>query len=73
MRKIFSFLAGVMFGLVVGVIVVILMAPSSGERLRADARNRWEEAISEARHAMEQTRRQKEQEFEYMKERGKLR
>jgi gas vesicle protein len=73
MRKFFSFLAGVMSGSVVGATVAILMAPSSGERLRADARSRWEEAIGEAQHAMEQTRRQKEQEFEYMKERGKLR
>lgn len=73
MSKIFSFLAGVLSGSVVGATAAILLAPESGEELRADARARWEEAIGEARSAMERTRRQKELEFERMKEAGKLR
>jgi hypothetical protein len=41
--------------------------------MRTDARNRWQEAIDEAKAAMETTRMQKESEFEQMKESGKLR
>ncbi|HSM56467.1 MAG TPA: YtxH domain-containing protein [Candidatus Sulfomarinibacteraceae bacterium] len=73
MSKVFSFLAGVLSGSVVGATAAILLAPESGEELRADARARWEEAIEEARSAMERTRREKEMEFERMKEAGKLR
>lgn len=72
MTKFFSFLAGVMSGTIVGATVTLLLAPSSGEQLRADAQARWEEIMREARQAREQTRAEKELEFERMKEAGKF-
>lgn len=73
MRKFFSFAAGLLSGSVVGATAAILLAPASGDELRADARARWEEALDAAREEMEETRREKTLEFERMKEAGKLR
>jgi gas vesicle protein len=68
MNRLFSFLAGMMCGALVGATTALLLAPSSGETLRADAVARWEEALREARQAMEQTRRDLEAQFEQMKQ-----
>ena len=73
MNKFFSFAAGIMSGAVVGGVAALLMAPASGDHLRTEAQSRWEEALAEARRAMEETRRQKELEFEMMKEAGEIR
>ena len=73
MRKFFSFVAGIMSGSVVGATVAILMAPASGDELRGQARSRWEEAVAEAKKAMEETERQKELEYNMMKESGEVR
>ena len=73
MKKFFSFAAGLLSGAVVGATTAILLAPASGDELRADARARWEEAVEAAKAEMEETRRNKTQEFERMKEAGKLR
>lgn len=73
MNKFFSFAAGILSGAVVGAMAALLLAPESGDQLREDARARWELALSEAKEAMEETRRQKEEEFRRMKEAGKLR
>ena len=73
MRKFFSFAAGLLSGSVVGATAAILLAPASGDELRADARARWEEAVGAAKEEMEETRREKALEFERMKEAGKLR
>jgi gas vesicle protein len=67
MNRIFSFLAGAMCGALVGATTALLLAPASGAALRADATARWEEALREARLAMEQTRRDMEAQFERMK------
>lgn len=72
MSKFFSFVAGTMSGAVVGAAAVLLLTPTSGEQLRADAIARWEEVIREAQQAKEEVRRQKEREFERMKAQGKL-
>lgn len=72
MTKVFSFLAGVMSGTIVGATVTLLLAPASGEQLRADAQARWEQILHEARQAKEQTRMEKELEFERMKNAGKF-
>jgi gas vesicle protein len=69
MNRLFSFLAGMMCGALVGATTALLLAPASGESLRADAVARWEEALREARLAMEQTRRDLEAQFEQMKQR----
>lgn len=51
MSKFFSFVAGLMSGTVVGATVTLLLTPSSGEQLRADAQARWEQVLYEARQA----------------------
>jgi gas vesicle protein len=67
MTKLFSFLAGMICGALVGTVLALLLTPDSGEQLRATALNRWEAALSEARQAMDQTRQELEQQFEQMK------
>ena len=49
--KIMSFLAGAMSGAVVGATAALLLAPASGEELRAETRQRYESIIAEARQA----------------------
>jgi gas vesicle protein len=72
MKKFFSLAAGLLSGSVVGATVALLLAPESGAELRADAQARWEQALQEARLAMERTEAQKSAEFERMKVRGRL-
>lgn len=72
MSKFFSFIAGLMSGSVVGATAALLLAPMSGDELQATAQARLEQALQEAKAAQEQTRRQKELEFEQMKEAGKF-
>ena len=73
MQKFFSFVAGLMSGSIVGATAAILLAPASGQELRQEAQARWEEALEEAKKAMEETRLQKEREYQMMKEAGKPR
>jgi gas vesicle protein len=68
MNKFFSFVTGSLCGALVGATIVLLTTPASGHQLRADAQARVELALTEARQAMEDTRRQKELEFEMMKQ-----
>ncbi len=68
MNKFFSFVTGSLCGALVGATIVLLTTPASGDQLRADAQARVEQALAEARQAMEDTRRQKELEFEMMKQ-----
>ena len=68
MNKMLSFLTGSLCGAVVGATIILLTTPASGDQLRADAQARVEQALAEARMAMEETRRQKELEFEMMKQ-----
>jgi gas vesicle protein len=66
MNKSLSFIAGALCGAVVGATAAILLAPASGEDLRHDMVFRWEEALSEARQAMEDTRLELQSQFEQM-------
>ncbi len=66
MNKSLSFIAGALCGALVGATAAILLAPSSGEELRHDVVFRWEEALSEARQAMEDTRLELQSQFEQM-------
>ena len=72
MNKFFSFIAGLMSGSLVGASAVLLLTPTSGEQLRADVKARWEQVMQEARQARDTTRREKELQFERMKESGKF-
>ncbi|MEZ4515072.1 MAG: YtxH domain-containing protein [Chloroflexota bacterium] len=64
MNKIFSFLAGALCGALVGAATALLLTPASGDKLRADAEARWNEAMREANAAMEQRRRELETQFQ---------
>jgi gas vesicle protein len=66
MNKMFSFLAGMICGALVGATAALLLTPAPGEAIRRDVLTRWEEAFSEAREAMEDTRRQMEAQFQQM-------
>ncbi|HZD11483.1 MAG TPA: YtxH domain-containing protein [Candidatus Binatia bacterium] len=72
MSKLFSFVAGLLSGSVVGATAALLLAPESGEQLKADARARWQQVLTEAELARERTRREMELQFERMKESGKF-
>ncbi len=67
MNKFFSFLAGAMCGAVVGSVTALLLTPAAGTDLRAEAVARWEEAVREARQAMDEKRLELEAQFEQMK------
>ena len=64
MRRIFSFMAGALCGAVVGGVATLLLTPASGEDLRAQADARWQDAKSEAQLAMDERRRELEDQFE---------
>lgn len=68
MNKLFSFGAGALCGALVGAVTAILLAPTSGEELRLNAKTRWDEAIAEATRAKLETEQQLNVQFELMKE-----
>ena len=68
MNRTLSFFAGALCGAVVGATAILLTTPASGDQLRADAQERVQLAFAEAKRAMEETRQQKELEFEMMKQ-----
>lgn len=68
MNKMFSFLAGALAGALVGAVLVLLLTPASGEELRSDVKNRWQNALAEGRRAMEETSRTMTAQFEQMKQ-----
>lgn len=70
MNRFFGFLAGSLCGAVVGATTALLLTPASGDDLKNEAAARWEEALAEARQAMEMTRRDLEAQFEHMKQAG---
>ena len=66
MNKMLSFMAGAFCGAIVGTTAALLLAPASGEELRSEMVNRWEEALTEAKQAMEETRVDLQSQFEQM-------
>lgn len=56
MRRIFGFLIGVLVGALVGSTIALLLAPESGEQLRADLRTRGQSFLTEIRSAAEARR-----------------
>jgi gas vesicle protein len=64
MRKVFSFMAGALCGAVVGGVAALLLTPASGEDLRTQAEAHWQNARNEAQMAMDERRRELENQFE---------
>lgn len=54
MRKMLSFMIGITVGGLVGSSIALLMAPDSGEQLRAELRVRGENFLNEVRHAADE-------------------
>jgi len=68
MRKIFGFLIGVTVGGLVGSTIALLLAPESGEQIRAELRSRGESFFNEVRHAADERRIELRQRLEDMRE-----
>ena len=56
MRRMFGFLIGVLVGALVGSTIALLLAPESGEELRAQLRERGQGFMGEVRHAADTRR-----------------
>ena len=56
MRRMFGFLIGIFIGALVGSTVALLLAPESGEKLRAELRSRGEGLLADVREAAETRR-----------------
>lgn len=56
MRKLFGFLIGTFVGALVGSTIALLLAPESGNNLRAQLRERGQNFMGEIRHAADTRR-----------------
>lgn len=56
MRRMFGFLIGILVGSLVGSTIALLLAPESGEELRAQLRERGQGFMGEIRHAADARR-----------------
>lgn len=54
MKRMFGFLIGITVGGLVGATIALLMAPESGEQLRAQIRGRGENFFNDVRHAADE-------------------
>jgi gas vesicle protein len=68
MNKVMGFLAGAVCGALVGAVAALLFTPSSGSELIQTAEERWQLTMSEARQAMEERRRELENQYRMAKQ-----
>jgi len=68
MRQTLGFLIGIAVGGLVGSTIALLLAPDSGEQLRAELRARGENFVDEVRHAADERRIELRQRLDYMRE-----
>jgi gas vesicle protein len=54
MKRMFGFLIGIVVGGLVGSTIALLLAPESGENLRAQLRDRGQNFFSDVRHAADE-------------------
>ena len=66
MRRIGMFLVGLLFGGLVGVVLALVLAPNSGEKMRQEAQEYYEQLLEEARQAAETRRQSLEMELKDM-------
>jgi gas vesicle protein len=67
MRRIFGFLIGVIVGGLVGGTIALLLAPESGDELRAEIRSRGENFFSDVRHAADERKIELRQKLDAMR------
>ncbi len=67
MGKILMFMGGVIAGSIIGGAVTLLLTPQSGERLRGQARQRYQEALEAGHKAADERKQQLVNEYEAMK------
>ncbi len=68
MRRIMSFLMGIMVGGLVGATISLLLAPESGASLRDELRARGDNLVADLRHAAETRRIELTNRLETLKE-----
>jgi gas vesicle protein len=56
MRRMFGFLIGIFVGSLVGSVIALLLAPESGEQLRAELRDRGQHFLNDVRHSADARR-----------------
>jgi gas vesicle protein len=71
MSKFVNFLAGLLFGALIGAAVALLLAPMSGEKLREEAQVRAEKTVDDVRATIEEERQRLQAELEALK-RGEI-
>lgn len=71
MSKFVNFLAGLLFGALVGAAVALLFAPMSGDRLREEAQTRAEKTVDDVRSTIDEERQRLQAELEALK-RGEI-
>ncbi len=71
MGKFLVFLGGALIGGLIGSAAALLMTPQSGEGLRAEAQQRYQDALAAGRKASEERKHQLIAEYEAMK-RGEI-
>ena len=67
MNRMFGFLIGVVVGGLVGSTIALLMAPESGEQLRAEIRARGENFFNDVRHAADERKIELRQKLDSMR------
>ncbi|GAB4572517.1 MAG: hypothetical protein Kow0077_12130 [Anaerolineae bacterium] len=64
MRRTGLFIIGLAFGGLVGLVIALLLAPASGEKMRREAQEYYEQLLEEARKAAEARRKALELELQ---------
>ena len=67
MGKLLVFLGGAVLGGILGSAAALLLTPQSGEGLRSEARQRYQDALDAGRMAADERKRQLMSEYEAMK------
>jgi len=67
MKRMFGFLIGIVVGGLVGSTIALLLAPGSGEELRAQVRDRGQSFFNEVRHAADERKIELRQKLDEMR------
>ena len=63
MKKLMGFIVGAICGAAVGAVIALIITPASGDELRRDMKEKWNEVLEEARRAQKETQEKLENEF----------